>query len=73
MILERVAKGSRLGFAIEVFAYVIFGGYALACYYFFDSILVLFLCALIALIVCIRYFPKDANLCYSCAQENKNA
>ena len=69
LILERFEKGSRIGALFELFGYVVLGGYALACYYFSDSIIILFLCSVLALILYHFTYPKDENFCYECSQQ----
>ena len=70
MILERVAKGSKIGAAIELFGYVVLGGYAFSCYYFSDSILMLFFCTVIALVLYHYTSPKDQSFCDKCIEKN---
>lgn len=72
LILERLAKGSRIGVAFELFVCVVLGGYALVYSYFSDSVLALLLCMLLAIALYNVASKRDENFCYACTNEQKN-
>lgn len=70
MILKRFSKKSNIGFAIELFAYVLLGIYAVTSYYS-DLILVLFFCSIIVLVLYHFLSPKEKGFCDTCIDENR--
>jgi len=71
MILEKLSRGSKIGAAIETFSYVVLGGYAFACYYFSDSIIMLFFCTILALLLYHFSSPVDKGYCDNCIDANR--
>ena len=69
MILEKFSKNSKIAIAIELFGYVVLGGYALFCYYFFDSIWALIFCSVVALVLYRFLSPEEKGLCDTCVEE----
>ena len=72
MVLEYFAKNSKIAEVITLCAYVVLGGYALASYYFLDSILSLFLCSIIALAIYHFSDSTDQSFCDTCVEENRS-